>query len=54
MNASLALRVYVWSEVRKAFFTYCWVIVDPPCVAPPVRFDQKARRIPVGETPRFS
>ena len=33
--------------------TYCWVIVDPPWVGPPVSATPTARAIPEGETPLF-
>ena len=41
----------VWLEFRKAFFTYCWVMVDPPCVLLPVTSFQAARTMPVKDTP---
>jgi hypothetical protein len=50
-NSSWNLRLNVWSDVRKAFLTYCWVIVEPPWVEPPVTLFQAARRIPVKEIP---
>ena len=34
-----------------AFFTYCWVIVEPPCVEPPVTLLHAARTMPVKEMP---
>ena len=37
--------------LEKAFFTYCWVIVDPPWVAPPRRLLTAARSTPVTEIP---
>ena len=51
MKISLNLRVKVRSCVKYAFFTYCWVIVDPPCTSPPARSTHIARRMPVGEMP---
>ena len=46
-KSSWNLRLNVWSAVRKAFFTYCWVIVEPPWVEPPVTLFQAARMMPV-------
>jgi hypothetical protein len=34
-----------------AIFTYCCVIVEPPCVSPPVTLFQAARMMPLAETP---
>jgi hypothetical protein len=50
-KSSLNLRLNVWSELRNAFFTYCWVIVEPPWVEPPVRLFHAARTMPVKEMP---
>ncbi len=40
--------------MSSAFFTYCWVSVEPPCVAPPAAFEAKARTRPLGSTPPCS
>ena len=51
-NSSLNLREIVcdWSS-SIAFFTYCWVIVEPPWVWPPFAMLTKARAMPIGSTP---
>jgi hypothetical protein len=55
MTSSLALRTTPPRPDRasptKAFFTYCCVIVDPPCRSPPKRLFLNARRNPVNEKP---
>ena len=51
MTISFALRSSVWSCVRKAFRTYCWVIVDAPWLVSAVTLDHNARNTPRGETP---
>lgn len=33
------------------FFTYCWVMVEPPWVEPPVAMLYTARPTPIGSTP---
>ena len=49
---SLILRLSVWSCDRYAFFTYCWVIVEPPWVPPlPNRSFSAERATPVKDTP---
>ncbi len=49
---SSILRANDWSWDRNAFFTYCWVIVEPPCFPPlPNRSLSAARATPVNETP---
>ena len=53
-TSSSSLREYVFSEVRKAFFVYCWVIVDPPCDSPVVRLAHTARRKPLTANPPCS
>jgi hypothetical protein len=52
MKISLNFRVTVcdWSSSR-AFFTYCWVMVEPPCVSPPVAMLSTARAMPLGSMP---
>ena len=51
-KSSWNFRAKVWLEFcRIAFFTYCWVIVDPPWVEPPVRLLYVARTMPVKEIP---
>jgi hypothetical protein len=52
MKSSLNLRVTVcdWSS-RRAFLTYCWVMVEPPCVSPPLAMLNSARAIPMGSMP---
>ena len=66
--ASFALRLYVcavaslipsWSpfwtaSMSRAFFTYCWVSVEPPWVAPPLALEAKARIMPLASTPPCS
>ncbi|CAM5349595.1 hypothetical protein SHIRM173S_10188 [Streptomyces hirsutus] len=54
-NISLNLRESVcdWS-CSMAFLTYCWVIVDPPCVSPPVAMLSMARAMPLGSMPLSS
>lgn len=51
MKSSVTLRLSVWSESRYVFFTYCWVIVEPPWVDPPLAMFHTARAIPIGSTP---
>ena len=55
MTTSLALRISPPIPERasptSAFFTYCWVIVDPPCRSPPNRLFFMARMKPVNENP---
>ena len=51
MKSSLNLRVRVCCWSRRVFFTYCWVMVEPPCVSPPLAMFTKARAIPIGSTP---
>ncbi len=52
MNSSLNLRLSVcdWSPSR-AFFTYCWVMVEPPWVWPPFAMFTRARPMPMGSMP---
>ncbi len=49
---SLTLREMVcdWS-FSIAFFTYCWVMVEPPCVSPPLAMLNTARAMPLGSMP---
>ena len=49
-SLNLRLNVCDWSPSR-AFFTYCWVIVEPPWVCPPLAMLTRARPIPIGSTP---
>jgi hypothetical protein len=35
MTASRSLRLTVFLESSSTFFTYCWVIVDPPSTIAP-------------------
>lgn len=42
-----------WS-FSMAFLTYCWVIVDPPCVWPPLAMLNTARAMPLGSMPLSS
>jgi len=51
--ASRILRARVRSLVRKAVFTYCWVMVEPPCwdALVPDTCAQPARAMPAGSTP---
>ena len=53
MKTSFTLRVYVRSEVRKAFLAYCWVMVEPPCwtFPPPRTLVSSARAMPFGLMP---
>jgi hypothetical protein len=55
MTSSLALRTSPPRPERasptKAFFTYCCVMVDPPCRSPPKRLFLNARRKPLKEKP---
>jgi hypothetical protein len=51
MKSSVTLRFKVCSESRYVFFTYCWVIVEPPWVEPPVAMLTTARAMPIGSTP---
>ena len=54
--ASLTLRLMAFSvESSKAFFTYCWVMVEPPWdTEPPLTFWKKARAMPMGLMPSCS
>src|SRR5690606_39374792 len=49
-TASLILRTLLRSEVRYAFLTYCWVIVEPPwrLWLVPRRSWYRARPMPTG------
>jgi hypothetical protein len=51
-SSSLNFRDIVcdWS-FSIAFFTYCWVMVEPPCVSPPLAMLKSARPIPTGSMP---
>ena len=53
MKTSFTLRLYVRSEVRKAFFAYCCVMVEPPCwmLPPPRTLVSRARAMPRGLMP---
>ncbi len=51
MNSSWSFRETVRSWVRYMTFTYCWVIVDPPCNCSPCEMFHAARTIPDGEIP---
>lgn len=37
-----------------AFLTYCWVMVEPPCVSPPLAMLNTARPMPIGSMPESS
>jgi hypothetical protein len=50
-NSSRNFRLNVRSPPVKTFFTYCWVIVEPPCRSPPRTLFQAARVMPFGEMP---
>jgi hypothetical protein len=50
-NSSLNFRENVRSPLVNWFFTYCWVIVEPPCRSPPLTLLSAARAMPVGEMP---
>jgi hypothetical protein len=44
----------VTSLVRYTFFTYCWVMVEPPCATVSLRrFVQSARLMPTGSMPSW-
>ena len=51
MKNSLIFRDTLRSLPTREFFTYCWVIVDPPWVSPPLMFFHTARARPMTETP---
>ena len=51
MNSSLNLRSRVCCWLSMAFFTYCWVMVEPPWVEPPFAMLNTARAMPIGSTP---
>lgn len=52
MKISLNLRVTVWDwSSRRAFLTYCWVMVEPPWVLPPLAMLNTARAMPLGSMP---
>ena len=53
-SASFTLRSQDRSCVRKAFFAYCWVMVEPPWVDSPVTLFHTARPMPTGEIPPCS
>ncbi|CAM5337750.1 hypothetical protein STANM309S_03711 [Streptomyces tanashiensis] len=55
MKSSFTFRVMVcdWSS-RRLFFTYCWVMVEPPWVSPPLAMFHTARAIPIGSIPESS
>lgn len=39
------------SGESRAFLTYCWVMVEPPCRVPPVSAASTARAVAVGAIP---
>ena len=49
--ASCTLRLTERSWVRYRIFTYCWVMVEAPCVAPPRASLNAARTMPLGSMP---
>ena len=49
--SSFSFRLIDWSWVRNAFLTYCWVMVEPPCVEPPCTLFSRALVMPTGENP---
>ena len=51
MKSSENFREKVRSWVRYMTFTYCWVIVEPPCSCSPRAMLNAARAIPDGEMP---
>jgi hypothetical protein len=54
-TASFILRTIERSRPTNAFFTYCCVMVEPPCCTPRARmFLMAARTIEVGRTPLCS
>jgi hypothetical protein len=52
ITTSRYLRHSEYSSPTRTFFTYCWVIVDPP-PTPPVAWFHTARTMPTGSKPRF-
>lgn len=51
MKSSENFREKVRSWVRYMIFTYCWVIVEPPCNCSPRAMLNAARAMPDGEMP---
>ncbi len=50
-HSSRSLRSTVCSWARNVFFTYCCVIVEPPCSSPPRAMPTTARASPRTEKP---
>ena len=54
ITASLSFRQMDRSRPTYVFFTYCWVMVEPPCTALRLRMSAHvARASPMGSTPEW-
>ncbi len=54
ISSSVNLRLSVCSWLRYVFLTYCWVMVEPLWVLPPIAMLNAARAMPIGSTPLSS